>query len=849
MSWKALQEGIGENSTESDRSTGASVDPTDDTGFSSAESTGLGRRAFLGATTAALLGTSAVRDAAALPDNGDPTPPSSDADGEPVIYQYFHTPWSEIEADLDRLAEAGIDAIWVPQPAKPKLSWQHQATADQVGYYGDKHPVYGTLEPHPPIGYQPVDLLDFQSPHGTEAELRSMIEAAHDKGIEVIVDAVLNHVATRDAPADRWGNSDDPTARVTLSWDQYNFGPGDIHDKGQLNEGCGDIFECSLLGLPDLDPDSRRVQRVHEQYLRKIADLGADGVRFDAAQHVHKWYWTDVINPLCDQLGLWRVGEVWSNDVTWVEEFVDTGMAAFDFPLQGTIVEAFGAGDLLQLTKDFNNGYIHHGDPVDAVTFAQNHDTPGPWFKAQGFEESRDPRPRESDLDHWSMELAAAYLLTAPGIPHLFKQDIEDPAIQRLIDVKRTLASGTLIDRHAGHDAYVYERAGNLLVGLGVVDREQTLTVDTSWQDAALVEQTGNGEDLDVDENGEVQITIPPRGYVVYAPDGEGPSARTIVYFTSGRITVEEDAPATVEAGISAGEEALPGTAELRVDGSVVDTVSVDLDAGETTSVSFRFDTTPFDAGEHELDLAFADRSDTATLVVRGQRPYEGTPHTLPGRIQAEEFDEGGEGVAYHDTTATDEGGVFRTDEGADVDTTTDEIGEYTLGWIRAEEWVEYTVDVETAGVYEMTARVASAMGGGAFHLEVEGGDGTETLAFDDTGGWHDYTTVTASGVSLPAGETTIRVVMEERDWNLNWLSFALERPSVTGRKPASDPDGDGRYEDVDGDGDASVEDVMTYYRNRHGDAIRKNPERFDFDGDGEAGTVFDVVRLFDLIE
>jgi len=65
---------------------------------------------------------------------------------------------------------------------------------------------------------------------------------------------------------------------------------------------------------------------------------------------------------------------------------------------------------------------------------------------------------------------------------------------------------------------------------------------------------------------------------------------------------------------------------------------------------------------------------------------------------------------------------------------------------------------------------------------------------------------------------------------------------------PPRDIDGDGTVEDVNGDGVADADDAMAYYANRDSDAIRNNPEQFDFDDDGEPGTVFDVVKLFNEI-
>src|SRR5262249_43388531 len=93
--------------------------------------------------------------------------------------------------------------------------------------------------------------------------------------------------------------------------------------------------------------------------------------------------------------------------------------------------------------------------------------------------------------------------------------------------------------------------------------------------------------------------------------------------------------------------------------------------------------------------------------------PYGGSPAPIPGTIQAAQFDEGGEGVAYHDTTPGNAGGVYRA---TDVDIAYSSEGGYTVGWIAAEEWLYYTVSVATAGSYTAQVRVASPSGGGTMH-------------------------------------------------------------------------------------------------------------------------------------
>ena len=77
----------------------------------------------------------------------------------------------------------------------------------------------------------------------------------------------------------------------------------------------------------------------------------------------------------------------------------------------------------------------------------------------------------------------------------------------------------------------------------------------------------------------------------------------------------------------------------------------------------------------------------------------------MPGRIEAENFDNGGEGVAYHDTTPGNSGGAYRN---TDVDLEVSSDGGYDVGWTAAGEWLNYTVSVASSGSYTVGLRVAS---------------------------------------------------------------------------------------------------------------------------------------------
>ena len=170
-----------------------------------------------------------------------------------------------------------------------------------------------------------------------------------------------------------------------------------------------------------------------------------------------------------------------------------------------------------------------------------------------------------------------------------------------------------------------------------------------------------------------------------------------------------------------------------------------------------------------------------------GQTAYGGTTAAIfaatPTTIQAENYDNGGQGVAYHDVEANNLGGAYRS-AGVDLQATTDTGGGHTVGWTRTGEWLEYTVDVKDAGTYLLQARVASTGSNGKFHVEVDGVDKTGQLVVPNTGGWHTFTTVGAN-VELSAGVHVVRVALDQAGStgnvaNLNWIRFAAPGSTTT---------------------------------------------------------------------
>jgi formylglycine-generating enzyme len=160
--------------------------------------------------------------------------------------------------------------------------------------------------------------------------------------------------------------------------------------------------------------------------------------------------------------------------------------------------------------------------------------------------------------------------------------------------------------------------------------------------------------------------------------------------------------------------------------------------------------------------------------------PYGGTRVVLPGTIEGENYDAGGEGSSYHDMDAENTGATygcrFRTAEGVDIEPCQDpEGGLFNIAWAQPGEWTQYSVTVSKGGQYRMDARVATTWPG-RFHLDLDGTNITGSVGYGNTGGWQVWATVHAT-VTLPQGDHTLRLTWDDTAssfyaGNINQLRF-----------------------------------------------------------------------------
>ncbi len=158
-------------------------------------------------------------------------------------------------------------------------------------------------------------------------------------------------------------------------------------------------------------------------------------------------------------------------------------------------------------------------------------------------------------------------------------------------------------------------------------------------------------------------------------------------------------------------------------------------------------------------------------------KPYSGTAMVLPGTVQAEDYDLGGEGVTYHDLSSGNQYAQYRNDN-VDIETCTDAGGGYNIGSAQMGEWLAYTVNVTQSGYYDIAARVATNQSGRTFHLEMNGQNISGAVSVPNTGAWQTYATVLIPQVQLQAGVQQLQLNYDSEYLNVNHITFSL--PTIT---------------------------------------------------------------------
>ena len=201
------------------------------------------------------------------------------------------------------------------------------------------------------------------------------------------------------------------------------------------------------------------------------------------------------------------------------------------------------------------------------------------------------------------------------------------------------------------------------------------------------------------------------------------------------------------------------------------------------TEAPYTFEYEPTEQGHYTVTAIATDtdgKSKTATylLSVNPKRePFAaGKPFNIPGTLQAEYFDKGGEGAAYHDNDVENRGDAnYRSADGVDI---VNGNNGKVIGYTNAGEWVEYTINVKETGTYSYEATVSSGTTNSGFSINIRNDKTIKKLAdikVPQTGNndWGTYTTVEGT-VELEAGEQILRLIITGSNCNIDKIKFSL---------------------------------------------------------------------------
>ena len=332
---------------------------------------------------------------------------------------------------LDYVRGLGATALWITPPVAHQW-WNTEARYG--GYHGYWADDFSKVDPH----------------FGTLADYRGLADGLHSRGMRLVQDIVVNHVADyfrydAASPDPARGYVPVPDARGRTAPRQPPF---DLNDPRRAADRAAAIYHWTpdirdfadpvqertwqLAGLDDLNTENAAVRRaLRRSYGGWIRDVGVDAFRVDTAFYVPPDYFDDFLNADDAQApGVLRVaraagkpdfhlfGEGFGLDRAYedvqarrIEGYVRDAQGRallpgmINFPLYGTSLDVFGRGrPTAELADRIERMMRVHSAPHLMPTFVDNHDVDR--FLATG--------------DEAGLRQALLMLMTLPGIPTIY---------------------------------------------------------------------------------------------------------------------------------------------------------------------------------------------------------------------------------------------------------------------------------------------------------------------------------------------------------------------------------------------------------------------------------------------
>ena len=194
-------------------------------------------------------------------------------------------------------------------------------------------------------------------------------------------------------------------------------------------------------------------------------------------------------------------------------------------------------------------------------------------------------------------------------------------------------------------------------------------------------------------------------------------------------------------------------------------------------------------SGVDRMKMAWAD---TVVTDPPEREAYEGKIAVIPGKIEAENYDVGGNRFTFYDKDSENQGKAYREDA-VDIESIDDaacgpvSCKGYALGYTQSGEWLEYSVNVESDAELTLTANVATASETAGFQLFMDGKaitDSIKVAKIDTT--WKVYKEIEIGTVKLEKGEHILRILITGAYVNIDWLQFTDPNTTRIESRPIS---------------------------------------------------------------
>ena len=223
------------------------------------------------------------------------------------------------------------------------------------------------------VSYQPVSYR-LESRLGTRDEFADMVKRCDAAGVDIIADAVINHMSGQSEPGTGFAGS-------AYEHDRYPglYEPADFHDCGLT--GDNDIRDyrdreqvqnCELVNLADLDTAAPHVRDTIVAYLNDLLSLGVAGFRIDAAKHIAATDVEAIVAQLPDDAIIMSEVIRGSGEPVLPEEYLAAG-SVFEFTYARDLGIQFVAGAFTE--PDLSTERPQHVPSDHAIVFVDNHDT------------------------------------------------------------------------------------------------------------------------------------------------------------------------------------------------------------------------------------------------------------------------------------------------------------------------------------------------------------------------------------------------------------------------------------------------------------------------------------------